>query len=91
MLIKLIADHDLTINIADLEREKAIDLGEDTAVVLKNGKMSFDLDGQFSRDSLNLPFFLKIKDLTVDVRPGKKILGLDEENAEEILNSHGIN
>ncbi|WDE98391.1 DUF2062 domain-containing protein [Lentisphaera profundi] len=84
---QLNAQNTLTVKVSDLQRKEDIDFGEDTAAILRGGDMNFDLDGTFTAQSLNLPFLLKIRNLNVDVRPGKKVLGLEEQDAEEILNA----
>ena len=84
---QLNAQNSLTVKVTDLKRKEDIDFGEDTAAILRDGDMSFDLDGTFSAQEINLPFMLKLRNLNVDVRPGKKILGLKEEDAEMVLNA----
>ncbi|MDD7987104.1 hypothetical protein PQO01_19305 [Lentisphaera marina] len=84
---ELNADSTLMVKVSDLKRKEDIDFGEDTAAVLRDGDMSFDLDGTFSAKQMKLPFLLKLRNLNVDVRPGKKILGLEEKDAEMVLNA----
>ena len=81
------AQNDFSLVIKDYKNDGPIDFGDDTALVLQDGTMNFSLKGNFSAEQVNLPLELTIRDLKVDVRPGKKVLGLDEENAEEILNA----
>lgn len=84
---QLNAQNSLKVKVTDLKRKEDIDFGEDTAAILRDGDMSFDLDGTFSAQEINLPFMLKLRNLNVDVRPGKKVLGLKEEDAEMVLNA----
>ena len=84
---QLNAQNSLKVKVTDLKRKEDIDFGEDTAAILRDGDMSFDLEGTFSAQEINLPFMLKLRNLNVDVRPGKKVLGLKEEDAEMVLNA----
>ena len=81
------AQNDLSLQIKDYKNDGPLDFGEDTAIILADGTLSFKLEGQFSSERMQLPLELTIRGLKVDVRPGEKVLGLKEADAEKILNA----
>ena len=81
------AQNDFMLKVKDYQNDGPIDLGDDTALTLTGGVMNFNMAGNFSAEAIKLPLDLMIRNLQVDVRPGKKVLGLNEAEAEQILNA----
>lgn len=81
------APHSLAVRLEDLPVEGVTEPSEDFPVRVSGGRADLDARGDFSLDTLDIPFSLIIRDLRATVEEGETLAGLDGEIADKVLKS----
>jgi uncharacterized protein (TIGR03546 family) len=81
------AQHALQINLKDLNLEDSAEMSPSFPIDITNGKANLSADGNFSTDTLNIPFTIFIHGLNANVEEGQSVMGMDSTTATEVFSS----
>lgn len=79
------ARHDLGLDLRKVDLSKVGALSSKLPFVVEKGMADITAEGQFSSDSIDIPFTVKASGLSVQSREGKQAFGLDAESARAML------
>lgn len=80
------APHELAINMTGVKID-GIDTGDDIPVIIREADMDATVDGTFVSEKLDLPYSLRLHGLSVELKEGETIKGLDRATAQQVLSA----
>ncbi len=79
--------HAISVNLAGIPIGDALETSDSFPVEVTEGKVDVKLDGNFSADSIKIPFSLLVHNLKANVEEGEEVMGMDSLTASEVLSS----
>jgi len=76
--------HLVRANVSDIPLGEGM-LSSNVPLSVQEGTVDLEADGQFSADSLNVPFTLVARKLKANTQGGQSVLGLDLKTAQEVF------
>ena len=81
------AMHTAALNLRDVSLGSAIRVGKGVPAAVQGGRASLRLAGEFSAETIEMPFQIEVADLVAGVAGGEGILGLDAATSQEVLSA----